>query len=89
VFVVVPDPVGAGFVDSLARPGGNATGFESFEYGIGGKWLQLLKEIAPPDAARGVPGCHHQRRKRPMGSNPNRGSVVWPGGDPDQFAGRE
>ncbi len=47
VFVIVPDPVGAGFVDSLARPGGNATGFESFEYGIGGKWLQLLKEIAP------------------------------------------
>ena len=47
VFVIVPDPVGAGFVDSLASPGGNATGFESFEYGIGGKWLQLLKEIAP------------------------------------------
>jgi ABC-type uncharacterized transport system substrate-binding protein len=47
VFVVVPDPVGAGFVDSLARPGGNATGFTSFEYGIGGKWLEMLKEIAP------------------------------------------
>jgi putative ABC transport system substrate-binding protein len=47
VFMVVPDPVGAGFVDSLSRPGGNATGFTSFEYGIGGKWLELLKEIAP------------------------------------------
>jgi len=47
VFVVVPDPVGAGFVDSLARPGGNATGFTSFEYGIGAKWLELLREIAP------------------------------------------
>jgi putative ABC transport system substrate-binding protein len=47
VFVVVPDPVGAGFVDSLARPGGSATGFTSFEYGIGGKWLETLKEIAP------------------------------------------
>jgi putative ABC transport system substrate-binding protein len=47
VFVIVPDPVGAGFVESLARPGGNATGFESFEYAIGGKWLQLLKDIAP------------------------------------------
>ena len=47
VFVVVPDPVGAGFVDSLARPGGNATGFIQFEYGISGKWLELLKEIAP------------------------------------------
>jgi putative ABC transport system substrate-binding protein len=47
VFVIVPDPVGAGFVDSLARPGGNATGFLMFEYGICGKWLELLKQIAP------------------------------------------
>ena len=47
VFVQVADPVGAGFVESLARPGGNATGFANFEYGISGKWLELLKEIAP------------------------------------------
>ncbi len=47
VFPGVVDPVGAGFVDSLARPGGNATGFLLFEYGLGGKWLELLKEIAP------------------------------------------
>ena len=47
VFVQVPDPVGAGFVESLARPGGNATGFTNFEYGLSGKWLELLKEIAP------------------------------------------
>jgi len=47
VFVLVPDPVGAGFVDSLARPGGNVTGFANFDYGIGAKWLALLKEIAP------------------------------------------
>jgi putative tryptophan/tyrosine transport system substrate-binding protein len=47
VFVHVPDPVGAGFVQSLARPGANATGFINFEYGISGKWLALLKEIAP------------------------------------------
>ncbi|HEX2462119.1 MAG TPA: ABC transporter substrate-binding protein [Vicinamibacterales bacterium] len=47
VFVIVPDPVGAGFVASLARPGGNATGFLSFEYSIGAKWLELLKEIMP------------------------------------------
>jgi putative ABC transport system substrate-binding protein len=47
VFVIVPDPVGAGFVHSLARPGGNATGFIQFEYGISGKWLELLKQIAP------------------------------------------
>ena len=47
VFVHVPDAVGAGFVDSLPRPGGNATGFTLFEYIISGKWLELLKEIAP------------------------------------------
>src|SRR5262249_57220469 len=47
VFAYVPDPVGAGFVDSLARPGGNATGFTPFEYSIGGKWLELLKQMAP------------------------------------------
>jgi putative tryptophan/tyrosine transport system substrate-binding protein len=47
VFVNVIDPVGAGFVDSLSRPGGNATGFTNFEYGLSGKWLELLKEIAP------------------------------------------
>jgi hypothetical protein len=46
VFATVPDPVGAGFVDSLARPGGNATALYQFEYGIGAKWLELLKEIA-------------------------------------------
>ena len=47
VFVHVPDPVGAGFVDSLARPGGNATGFTLLEYATSAKWLELLKEIAP------------------------------------------
>jgi putative ABC transport system substrate-binding protein len=47
VFVHVVDPVGAGFVNSLARPGGNATGFIQFEYGISGKWLELLKQIVP------------------------------------------
>ena len=47
VFAYVPDPVGAGFVDSLARPGRNATGFTPFEYSVAGKWLELLKEIAP------------------------------------------
>jgi ABC-type uncharacterized transport system substrate-binding protein len=47
VFPVSTDPVGAGYVDSLARPGGNATGFMVFEFGMGGKFLELLKEIAP------------------------------------------
>jgi putative ABC transport system substrate-binding protein len=47
VFVNLIDPVSGGFVESLARPGGNTTGFLLFEYGISGKWLELLKEIAP------------------------------------------
>ena len=47
VFPIVVDPVAAGFVDSLARPGGNATGFLLFEYSLAGKWLELLKQIAP------------------------------------------
>jgi putative tryptophan/tyrosine transport system substrate-binding protein len=47
VFALVPDPVGGGFVESLARPGGNSTGFSPWEYGIGAKWLELLKQIAP------------------------------------------
>jgi putative ABC transport system substrate-binding protein len=47
VFTLTVDPVGAGFVESLARPGGNATGFTGYEYGMSAKWLELLKEIAP------------------------------------------
>ncbi len=47
VFAIVPDPVGSGFVNSLSRPGGNATDFLQFEYSLSGKWLELLKQIAP------------------------------------------
>jgi putative ABC transport system substrate-binding protein len=47
VFTAVIDPVGAGYVESLARPGGNATGFMQFEYSLSGKWLELLKQVAP------------------------------------------
>jgi len=47
VFVTVVDPVSSGFVDSLAQPGGNITGFATYDYSIGGKWLEMLKEIAP------------------------------------------
>ena len=47
VFAIVPDPVGSGFVASLSQPGRNATGFMQFEYGLSGKWLELLKEISP------------------------------------------
>ena len=54
VFAIVGDPIGAGFVDSLARPGGNVTGFMAFEYGFGGKWVELLKEIAPGVTRVGV-----------------------------------
>jgi putative ABC transport system substrate-binding protein len=54
VFVLVPDPVGAGFVDSLSHPGGNVTGFTPNEYGMSGKWLELLKEIAPRVIRAGI-----------------------------------
>jgi putative tryptophan/tyrosine transport system substrate-binding protein len=64
VFVWVADPVGTGYVESLVRPGHNATGFLPYEYGLGGKWLELLKQIAPgvtraailrdPDIAAGL-----------------------------------
>lgn len=47
VFINAPDPVGAGFVQSMARPGGNITGFSNFEYGMSGKWAELLKQVAP------------------------------------------
>jgi len=54
VFALVTDPVGSGFINSLARPGGNATGFTTFDYGIGAKWLELLKEVAPNVTRAGV-----------------------------------
>jgi putative ABC transport system substrate-binding protein len=47
VFTIVPDPVGSGFIESLSRPGGNATGFLQFEYSFGGKWVELLRQIGP------------------------------------------
>jgi putative ABC transport system substrate-binding protein len=54
VFPILGDPVGAGFVDSLARPGGNVTGFMNFEFSMGGKWLEVLKQIAPGVARAAV-----------------------------------
>jgi putative ABC transport system substrate-binding protein len=54
VFVTTVDPVGGGFVENLARPGTNATGFTAFEYGLSGKWLELLKQIAPRVTSVGV-----------------------------------
>jgi ABC-type uncharacterized transport system substrate-binding protein len=70
VFAHAVDPVGAGFVDSLARPGGNATGFVLFEYGMGAKWLELLKEIAPNVTCR-----HGTVRRHPIGSAVVRGGI--------------
>ena len=76
VFAIVPDPVGSGFVDSLSQPGGNATGFMQFEYGLSGKWLELLKEIAPGlDASDSTVGSCHNRRDRPVCDNSGRGHV--------------
>src|SRR3974377_53531 len=54
VFAQVADPVSAGFVSSLAKPGGNITGFSTYDYGMGAKWVELLKEIAPPVTRVGV-----------------------------------
>jgi putative ABC transport system substrate-binding protein len=62
VFAIAPDPVGAGFVQRLSRPGGNATGFMMFEYNLCGKWLELFREIAPDVKHAGVlrdPGFAH------------------------------
>ena len=86
---VVADPVGAGFVDSLARPGGNTTGFMAFEYGLSGKWLELLKaDRAGRDASGGPSGFRHIRRHRPVRRHPGRGAVAQGGGKPDQCARR-
>ena len=72
VFPVVGDPVGAGLVDSLARPGGNATGFMTFEYSMSGKWLELLKQIAPKRDASGGPSGSHPHPPEPASSASSR-----------------
>ena len=62
VFADVADPVGGGFVESLARPGGNATGFIQFEYGLSAKWLETAQgDRAARDARGGSAGCRHSR----------------------------
>ena len=73
VFAQSIDPVGAGFVDSLARPGGNTTGFIQFEYSLSGKWLELLKEIAPRVTRVGV-----LREPGWPGSDSGPSSRAWP-----------
>jgi putative ABC transport system substrate-binding protein len=81
VFVLVADPVGAGFVDSLARPGGNATGFISLEYGVTSKWLELLKEMAPGVTRVAViRDPRHHGRDRHVWRHPVGGAVARDGG---------
>ena len=83
VFVIAPDPVGSGFVESLARPGGNATGFMQFEYNLCAKWLELLKEIAPGVTRAAVlrdPST--SSRDRPICRHPIRRAVARRGGRP-------
>ena len=76
VFTVVADPVGSGFITSLARPGGNATGFTNFEYGLSAKWLELLKQIAP-SVVRAVILRDPERalRDRPVGRAPGHRTI--------------
>jgi putative tryptophan/tyrosine transport system substrate-binding protein len=64
VFVTVIDPAGGGFVESLARPGGHAMGFILFEYGLSGKWLELLKQIAPGATRTAIIRDAHSSRNR-------------------------
>ena len=76
VFVQVLDPVGAGYVASLARPGGNVTGFTNFEYGMSEKWLELLKQIAPHTSALRSFGTRSLQAGRPICGNPGCGIQV-------------
>jgi putative ABC transport system substrate-binding protein len=88
VFTSVLDPVGSGLIESLARPGGNATGFELFEWGIGAKWIDLLKQIAPRDARGRGSRSFGRGRQRPAWRAPGRGAVSGCRVAPDRLAGR-
>src|SRR5262249_48031121 len=77
VFAIVADPVGAGYVETLARPRGNATGFTPFEYGVAGKWLELLKEIAPRVTRAAIPSrSRHRGRTWSVRRPPGRGALA-------------
>ena len=74
VFVQITDPVSTGYVESLARPGGNVTGFSLFEYGMSGKWLELLRQIAPRVTRAGRPSrLNAAHRDRAVGGDALRG----------------
>jgi len=80
----VADPVSGGFVDSLAKPGGNITGFASYDYGMAAKWVELLKEIAPYV----TPRPHYDYRHRAVGCDSVRSAVIRLGGEPARRARR-
>ena len=88
VFVFAVDPVGSGLIESLSRPGGNATGFLLFEYDLSAKWLELLKEIAPGVTRAAVPGPPRNHRDWPIRRHPVCGAVGRRGGEPTQHARR-
>jgi ABC transporter substrate binding protein len=83
VFAQVVDPVGSGFVETLARPGGNITGFSVFEYGISGKWLELLKEITPNVTRAAILRDVALAWKRAVGRPPIGGAVARSGIEAD------
>ena len=85
VFAQAIDPVGAGIVASLARPGRNATGFTQFEYSLSGKWLELLREVQPHVTRSAVLRELGRRRwYRTMGGHSGRGVPIWSGAEPDR-----
>ena len=87
VFPVVGDPVSAGFINSLARPGGNATGFMTTEYSMAGKLLELLKEVAPRVTRLAVlRNFRHPDGPCPVWHHPGHGTVAQGGGQPNQCA---
>src|SRR5262249_41384721 len=88
VFTQTPDPVGAGFVESLARPGGNATGFSIFDYSLGGKWLEVLKQIAPGVTRVGYSRPCYASRDRAVLGAPLSCAIARPRGNPGQRARR-
>ena len=88
VFVTTVDPVGGGLVESLARPGGNATGFSAREFGLSGKLLELLKEIAPRVSRVRDPGSRGTGRVRRLCRDPNRRAFIRRGANPHRGAHR-
>ena len=89
VFPIVVDPIGAGFVESLARPGGNATGFLTFEFSLAGKMAGAAQaDRAGRDASGGLSGSRLTLRDRPVWRNPGRSAVAQGGGQPGQHARR-